>query len=61
MRTQTINLESEMEVIVDHDTKTVCRCGANILFAQTKTKKIIPIELVSLAKWDLHTCEVGEK
>ena len=62
MRTQTINLECELEVIVDHDSKTICdNCGNEILWANTKNKKIIPIELVSLAKWDLHTCETKKK
>lgn len=59
MRTQYINLECELEVIVDHDSKTICKnCGKEILWASTKNKKSIPIELVSLAKWDLHLCEV---
>jgi len=62
MRTQTINLECEMEVIINHDSKTICeRCGAEILFAKTKTNKYIPIELVSLAKWDIHNCEVEDE
>lgn len=59
MRTQTVTLECDMEVLINHDTKTTCeKCGKDILFVKTKTDKYIPVELVSLAKWDIHTCEV---
>ncbi len=54
MRTQTITLENGMEVIINHDSKHKCeKCKKEIIQA------LIPIELVSLAKWDIHKC--GEK
>ena len=54
-RTQTIILESGLEVIINHDWKDKCvKCKKDVIFA------VIPIELVGLAKWDLHKCS-GEK
>lgn len=59
MRTQEINLECELQVIMDHDSKTQCKnCNKEILWATTKNKKSIPVELVSLSKWDIHCCEI---
>lgn len=59
MRTQTIVLDNGQEVIINHDSKCVCRrCGKEIFWAMTKNKKAMPIELVSLARWNTHyaTC-----
>jgi hypothetical protein len=56
MRTQTITLKNGMEVIINHDSKDKCeKCKKNIFWA------IIPIELVGLAKWDLHKCNSGKE
>jgi len=53
MRTQTIILENSMEVIINHDSRHKCeKCKKEIIWA------LIPIELVGLAKWNLHKCEV---
>ena len=58
MRLNDINLESEIEVVIDHDSKKKCKnCRRDIWLVTTKTEKIIPVELVSLAKWDVHNCE----
>lgn len=52
MRTQTIILKNGMEVIIDHDSKTKCpHCKRDILYV------ILPVELVSLAQWDIHKCK----
>ena len=59
MRTQTIFLENGQEVIINHDSKCKCKaCGKDILWCKTKNGKAMPVELVSLAKWDTHyaTC-----
>lgn len=55
MRTQTIILDNGMEVIIDHDSKDKCKkCGKEIIWGLTKNKKPIPLELVSLARWNTH-------
>ena len=55
-RTQTIILKNGMEVIINHDSKHKCeKCKKEIIWA------LIPIELVSLAQWDIHKCEYGNK
>ena len=52
MRTQTINLESGLEVIINHTSKHKCeKCGEEVVWA------IMQVELVSLAKWDVHKCK----
>ena len=56
MRCQTIILENGMEVIINHDSKTKCpNCKKDILYV------LLPIELVSLARWDIHKCKGDEK
>lgn len=61
MKIQEINLECEMTVLIDHKSRTPClNCGKDIFLGNTKTKKIIQIELVGLAKWDLHCCVVKQ-
>ena len=51
-RIQKITLENGMEVYINHDFKEKCiDCKKDIVWAY------IPLELVSLAKWDLHKCE----
>lgn len=64
-KTQTIRLNGGfgIEVIVDWNSKKRCECGAEIWFALTKNKKLMPIELVGLAKWDTHfaTCPLANK
>jgi len=59
MRTQNIILENGQEVIINHDSKTTCKaCGKEIFWCKTKNGKAMPIELVSLARWNTHyvTC-----
>lgn len=52
-RTQTINLENGIQCIINHSSKHNCeKCKKEIIWA------LIPIELVSLAKWDIHKCEI---
>ena len=52
MRTQTITLNNGMEVIIDHDSKEKCpHCKKDILYV------LLPVELVSLAQWDVHKCK----
>ena len=51
MRIQKITLKNGMEVFINHDAKDKCSdCKKEIIWAY------IPIELVSLAQWDLHKC-----
>ena len=55
MRIQKITLENGMEVYINHDFKEKCvDCKKDIVWAY------IPLELVSLAKWDLHKCKKME-
>lgn len=59
MRAQPIILKNGQEVIINHDSKCKCKaCGKDILWAETKNGKAMPVELVSLALWDTHyaTC-----
>lgn len=52
MRTQTITLESGLEVIINHDSKDKCtKCKKDIFWG------IIALDLVGLAKWDTHKCK----
>ncbi|MCX6748697.1 MAG: hypothetical protein NT076_03760 [Candidatus Pacearchaeota archaeon] len=52
IRSQTINLESGLECIINHSSKHKCeKCGGEVVWA------LIQIELVSLAKWDVHKCK----
>lgn len=52
MRIQTITLNNGMEVIIDHDSKEKCpHCKKEILYV------LLPVELVSLAQWDVHKCK----
>ena len=56
MRTQTITLENGMKVIINHDSKEKCpNCKKDILYV------LLPVELVSLARWDIHICKEGVK
>ena len=56
MRVQKIILENGMEVYIDHDNKDTCQeCKKDIVWAH------VPVELVSLARWDLHKCEVKDE
>lgn len=60
MRTQLIKLKSGTEVIINYDSKRKCGfCGKEIFTAikEASTYKIIKLELVGLAEWDLHKCE----
>ena len=57
MKIQTINLECGMEGIINLEREKCARCKKEIQRFQTKTGKQIPVELVSLAKWDIHICE----
>lgn len=51
-RTQTIILDNGMEVIINHSSKCKCsKCNKDIVYA------LIPLELVSLARWDIHKCK----
>lgn len=51
-RCQKIILESGLEVIIDHNSKTTCdKCNKGIVWA------FLPLELVSLAKWEVHKCK----
>lgn len=53
LRTQTITLENRMECIINHNSRHICEgCKKEIIWA------LIPIELVSLAKWDVHKCDI---
>lgn len=55
MRRQWITLESGIEVVIEHDSKCKCKyCKKDIIWA------LVPLELVSLAKWDLHKCSEKE-
>jgi len=48
-RTQWITTESGLEVIINHSRKAKCeKCKAEIVWA------LVPLELVGLAKWDIH-------
>jgi len=57
MKIQTINLECGMEGIINLEREKCSKCGKEINRFQTKTNKMIPVELVGLAKWDIHICE----
>lgn len=51
-RVQDIILENGIKCYINHDSKQTClECEKEILYAA------IPIELVGLAKWDLHKCK----
>jgi hypothetical protein len=59
MKLQPIILDNGQEVTINHDSKTKCKaCGKEIFWAETKNGKAMPIELVSLARWNTHyaTC-----
>jgi len=62
---QDIKLKSGIEVTVDWESKTKCKkCKKEIWFAVThKNLKVMPIELVGLAKWDSHfaTCPFADE
>ncbi len=52
-RIQKITLENGMEVYINHTAKDKCPdCKKEIVWAY------IPLELVSLAKWDPHKCDL---
>jgi len=52
VRQQEIILENGLEVIINHNSKHKCpKCGEEVIWA------LVQIELVSLAKWDLHKCK----
>ncbi len=52
MKRQTITLKNGMKVVIDYDTKFKCeKCKREVLWA------LVPVELVSLALWDIHKCE----
>lgn len=58
MNTQYINLKSGEEVIINHDSRAKCKnCGSEIVWAATKNKDLIKLELVSLAEWERHSCK----
>ncbi len=51
-RTQTIITESGIEVIINHDRKDKCpKCQGEIKWG------LVQLELVGLAKWDIHKCK----
>ena len=60
MKTQTVILECGMEGIINLEKETCLKCKKDINRFQTKTEKVIPVELVGLAKWDIHICEDGK-
>ena len=52
MRIQKITLENGMEVYINHNFKEKCiDCKKEIIWAY------VALDLVGLAKWDLHKCE----
>jgi len=47
-----------MEVIINHDLKDKCiKCKKEIIWGY-RNGGFEPLELVSLARWDIHKCEV---
>ena len=51
-RTQTIITESGIELIINHSRKDKCsKCKEEIIWG------LVPLELVGLAKWDIHKCK----
>lgn len=52
IRSQIINLESGLEVIINHSSRHKCKyCNEEVFWA------LVQIELVGLAKWELHKCK----
>lgn len=52
MRIQKIILENGEEILINHDAKDKCKdCKREIIWGY------VPLELVSLAKWDRHKCK----
>jgi hypothetical protein len=63
MKLQTIKLENGQEVVINYDSKAKCKsCGKEIFWSETKNGKAMPIELVSLARWNTHyaTCPAAD-
>lgn len=58
MKLNEIVLENKEEVIIDHTRRKCERCGKDIFFAMSyKRDEKIVVELVGLAKWDVHKCQ----
>ncbi len=56
IRAQEIKLQNGQTVVIGYHTKRKCEdCGKEI-FTAFRTNKMIKIELVSLAQWDVHKC-----
>jgi len=61
LKLQDIHLENGEGVTVSWKRKGLCKkCGAEVWQA-VRVKELILIELVGIAKWDLHKCKGGIK
>ena len=56
MGTQEIKLQNGLEVIIGYHTKRKCEVCKKEIFTAFRTNKMIKVELVGLAQWDIHKC-----
>ena len=58
MKLHDITLSNGMEVTINYSSKTVCpKCKGEIWSVATKRRKLMKVEMISLALWGVHDCE----